>query len=79
MPPCERGGSPCCSAVQCSFVLASDVKFSRDIGPVLFVLRDTDGFLRESQRAGRLGQNSRGHGAFDDPLFRCALLCRWQI
>ncbi|QDV85743.1 hypothetical protein TBK1r_47590 [Stieleria magnilauensis] len=77
--PCEHGDSPCCSVVQCSFIPVSDVEFSLDVGPVLFVLVDIDSSFKESLRARKLVDIGTFHSGVDDPLSRCALHCSWQI
>lgn len=77
--PCKRGDSPCCSDVQCSFILASDVEFSLDLGPVLFVLVDMDPSFMESLRAKNLACFGRFDSGVEDSLSRCALHCSWQI
>jgi hypothetical protein len=77
--PCEHGDSPCCTELQCSFILASDVEFSLDVGPALFVLVNIDPSWMESLRARNLADVGRLHSGFDDSLSRCALHCSWQI
>ena len=49
--PCEDGDSPCCSPVQCSFILACDVEFSIDVGLTLFIVDDTGPSLKTSPNA----------------------------
>lgn len=77
--PCEKGDSPCCSAVQCSFIPASNVEFSLHVGPALFVLVDIDTTFMESLRARRLADVGRYSSGIDDSPSRCALHCSWQI
>jgi hypothetical protein len=77
--PCDHGDSPCCSAVQCSFILANDVDFIVDDGPVLFVHVHDDSALFESSRAKFPADLGRLRSGFDDSLSRCALHCSWQI
>ena len=77
--PCEHGDSPCCTAVQCSYIPASDVEFSLDLGPVLFVLADINSPFMESLRARNLVDVDRFRSGSDDSLSRCALHCSWQI
>lgn len=77
--PCEHGDSPCCSPVQCSFIIVSDVEFSIDLGPALFVVVDTGAILAKLPGARNLADRGRPTSGFDDSLSRCALHCSWQI
>jgi len=77
--PCENGDSPCCSAVQCSFIIASDVEFTLDVGPILFVLGDDDPSCMESLRARSLVDIGRLLAGHNGSLSMCSLHCSWQI
>ena len=77
--PCEHGDSPCCSPVQCSFIIVSDVEFSIDIGPALFVVVDTDPLLAKLPCARSVADGGGLTSGIDDSLSRCALHCSWQI
>lgn len=77
--PCEGGDSPCCSEVQCSFILTSDVEFSPDFGPALLVLVDDDPSFIDAIRTRRIFDVGRLHSGVDGSPSRCALHCSWQI
>lgn len=77
--PCERSDAPCCSEVQCSFILGNDIEFSLDAGPFLFVVVDDESALWESSRAKIVGDPGRLSSGVDDSLSRCALHCSWQL
>lgn len=77
--PFDRDESPCCSAVQCSFIVANDVEFAFDVGPALFVLDDIDRVLSQSLRWAGQVEDGSVRSRYDDSLSRCALHCSWQI
>ena len=77
--PGEHDDSPCCSEVQCSFILANDNDFSLDVGPVLFVLVNDDFSRIESTSLSSRADGGRLRSGCDDSLSRCALHCSWQI
>ncbi len=77
--PIEQSDKPCCSDVQCSFILASDVEFSVDKGPTLGAIADFAVSFAGLHGARKLAHIGRVPTGVDDSLSRCALHCSWQI
>lgn len=77
--PFDRDDSPCCSAVQCSFIVVNDVEFALDVGPATFVVDDIDRTLSQSLRSAGQVDGGSVRSRYDDSLSRCALHCSWQI
>ncbi|QDV44637.1 hypothetical protein Enr13x_45050 [Stieleria neptunia] len=77
--PCRHSDTPCCSVVQCSFIVSSGFAFSADIGQVQFAAAETDGALARSSRSRLYDHSARNSVALDGSLSRCALHCSWQI
>lgn len=77
--PCEHGDSPCCSPVQCSFILVGDVEFSIDVGPALFSVVNPRPVTATSLSARNVAVGAGIRSGLADSLSRCALHCSWQI
>lgn len=77
--PCERGDSPCCSVIQCSFIPTNDVELPLDFAVALFAAPASATFFIESRHASTFADSGGVQSGFVDSLSRCSMHCSWQI
>jgi hypothetical protein len=75
--PCDQGGTPCCSEIQCSFILSNGVVFYVNVSLIHVLPLDIDAALASSEYA--KFSNAGPVGGALDSGYRCALHSSWQI
>jgi hypothetical protein len=77
--PCDHDESPCCSPVQCSFMVSGDFELMVDVSALFYGIVD-GGFSATEPLIARRGHALTNlRSGLDGPLSRCALHCSWQI